>query len=125
MNRWLLVGALFVAPLALANDVQRVLGDLRRATNRFSHMEEAAFIVRHADGSCTAVRWPSTGIPDSAMWVGPFPEGTVAIAHTHPAWRPKPSTVDVATARKVKLPVYVVTRTQVWKTIAGVAFRVE
>lgn len=101
--------------------VAAVLSLLGQAGN----MEDAAFIVLDPQGHYSVVRWPSAGVPDSAMWVGRIPEGTVAIAHTHPDWRPRPSTIDVATSRGAKLPVYVVTRTQVWETAAGVAFRVR
>ena len=89
------------------------------------NMEDAAFLVRDANGAVTIVRWEPSGVPDSAMWVGPIPENAFAIAHTHPDWRPRPSRIDVNTARSAKLPVYVVTKTQVWETAAGVAFRVR
>lgn len=89
------------------------------------NMEDAAFVVRDANGNLSIVRWPSAGMPDSAMWIGKVPEGAFAIAHTHPDWRPRPSKIDVVTARTAKMPVYVVTHKQVWETAAGVAFRVQ
>lgn len=98
---------------------------LGNAHSGFSRMEMAAFIVRDASGALTIVAWPPNGIPDSAMWAGPIPDGAIAIAHTHPNWLPRPSTVDIKTARTVKMPVYVITRMQVWETAAGVVFRVQ
>jgi hypothetical protein len=89
------------------------------------NMEDAAFLVRDAHGTVQVVRWPSAGLPDSAIWIGRVPEGAFAIAHTHPDWRPRPSKTDIVTARTAKMPVYVVTRSQVWETAAGVAFRVR
>lgn len=96
-----------------------------RTRHGFSHLEVAAFIVRDADGNTTVIEWPATGLPDSARWVGPVPRGAIAIAHTHPSWEPRPSRIDVATARHAQMPVYVVTPMQVWKTAAGVTFRIQ
>ena len=89
------------------------------------NMEDAAFLVLDCHGNVQVVRWPSTGVPDSAMWIGAVPQGAFAIAHTHPNWRPRPSKIDIVTARTTKMPVYVITRGQVWETAAGVAFRVQ
>ena len=89
------------------------------------NMEDAAFLVRDRQGQIAVVWWPSAGLPDTAMWLGRIPEGAFAIAHTHPDWRPQPSKTDVVTAKTAKMPVYVVTKSQVWETAAGVAFRVR
>ena len=105
--------------------VAAVLAMLGRDQNGFTHMEKAAFLVQDAAGNVTAVEWPSSGLPDTVMWVGPIPENAIAIAHTHPDWCPRPSTVDVRTARAARMPVYVVTKTQVWQTAAGVTFRIQ
>lgn len=85
----------------------------------FSHMEEAAFVVQNADGDLSMVAWPPSGEPDSARWFGRFPDGTVAIAHTHPNYMPLPSKVDAVTARKSHVPVYVVTPFAIAKTYGG------
>jgi hypothetical protein len=89
---------------------------LARARFGFSRGEQAAFIVRGESGRISAVEWPSKGEPDSALWVGAFPAGTVAIVHTHPNWLGTPSRIDAHTARSTHLPVYVITRTRICKT---------
>jgi|GEM_PF-2019504 len=81
-----------------------------------SHIEQAAFLLRDERGRLVAVDWPATGETDSAAWAGPLPAGVVAIAHTHPNWLPRPSRIDRATARRTRVPVYVITRTEIWKT---------
>ena len=104
---------------------QAIVEMLGKTRNGFSHLEEAVFIIRDADGRTTTVEWPQTEIPDSATWLGPIPDGAIAIAHTHPNWKPRPSGIDMATARTARMPVYVVTQSQLWETAAGVAFRVH
>lgn len=104
---------------------QTMTAMVSQVQNGLSHVEAAAFIVRDETGDTRVIEWPSSGLPDSAMWAGPIPKGAIAIAHTHPNWQPRPSRIDISTARLAKMPVYVVTRTQVWKTAAGVAFRIE
>jgi hypothetical protein len=94
----------------------QMLGD---AGFGFGRMEQAAFIVREADGRLILVRWPEAGEPGTSRWVGPLPNGVVAIAHTHPNWDPNPSKIDIRTAQQSHLPVYVVTRTEISKTLGG------
>jgi hypothetical protein len=85
----------------------------------FKHTEEAAFVVGNGADGFVVVRWPSGGEPDSARWMGPIPDGVVAIVHTHPNWQPLPSNIDIRTARSSRLPVYVVTRNEISKTVGG------
>lgn len=139
-KRFLLVATILVTGIASAATISEVSGGdllsdpvVREAVLRMlsgthhglSRLEIAEFIVRDADGNTTTVEWPETEIFDCAIWVGPLPAGTVAIVHTHPNWQPRPSRIDIATARRAQIPVYIVTQTQVWKTVAGVAFRVK
>jgi hypothetical protein len=93
--------------LVCATDqVQVLMHDLLSdARSGFEHREEAAFIVRAASGNYYSIEWPSNGELDSARWVGTFPAGTVAIAHTHPTHLPNPSGIDVTVARHVHVPV--------------------
>ena len=98
-------------------EVQRIFESLlRKARWGMSHAEAAAFIVRDDNGGFRAVEWPAQGELNQARWVGAFPRGAVAIAHTHPNWLAKPSRIDINTARRVGLPVYVVTRTKISET---------
>jgi hypothetical protein len=85
----------------------------------FAETEQAMFIIRGSDGRFSFVRWTSTGIPHHAQWTAPIPLGVVAIVHTHPNWMPRPSLTDIRTALRSNLPVYVVTRTRITKTIGG------
>ena len=84
----------------------------------FAETEEAAFIVV-SDGRLSFVRWSSSELPHQARWQGPFPKGTIAIVHTHPNWIPSPSTIDVRTAQRSRVPVYVITRNRISKTKDG------
>ena len=80
-------------------------------TQRFDQREMAAFLVRDANGSVSSVPWPQTGRFRSEHYQGTLPTGTVALAHTHP-WQAdqRPSQGDIEQARKIGLPIYVVTR---------------
>jgi hypothetical protein len=82
----------------------------------FSESEGAAFVVSRGDGSVDFVRWPSSEQHHRAVWRGAFPRGTIAIVHTHPNWIPEPSSVDTRTAKRKRVPVYVVTRLHIQKT---------
>jgi proteasome lid subunit RPN8/RPN11 len=84
----------------------------------FSETEEAMFIVRGRDGRFSFVRWTSLHLPHHARWTAAVPRGVVAIAHTHPNWKPNPSAIDVRTATRTNLAVYVVTRTRITKASA-------
>jgi len=100
--------------------VQTLMRELvRDARAGFEHREGAAFIVRSATGNFYSIEWPSNGALDSARWTGAIPPGTVAIAHTHPTHLPMPSKIDIATARGVHVPVYVVTPAKITKTDGG------
>src|SRR6185295_9360033 len=118
----LLSALLFLAPampLEITEDpaIRAALWEMF-ADTRFGHAmnEEAAFIVRAADGSLSAVRWPSSDGPHRSQWKAPVPAGAVAIAHTHPNGQPRPSIADSRTAELMKIPVYVVTRMRIAKT---------
>ena len=87
----------------------------------FAVTEEAMFIVRERDGRLSFIRWSSLGEPHQALWTGIVPAGAVAIAHTHPNTRPRPSAVDENTARRSGLLVYVVTRDRIMRTDGGAA----
>ena len=85
------------------------------------HTEVAAFVVGDSGGRLMLVRWPAAGEPDTAWWSGPTPSGIVAIVHTHPNWNPLPSNLDRPTATSSRVPVYVLTRTEISRTTGGSA----
>jgi hypothetical protein len=107
--------------LALAFDVRRstdnphvmaALQDLAHCgAYQTDQTEVAAFLVRDRNGVISSVMWPHTANRRSEQYDGAIPAGTVAIAHTHP-WQADqhPSRGDIDQAKKIGLPIYVVTR---------------
>jgi hypothetical protein len=77
--------------------------------------ERAAWVVRAPAG--VAWRdWPWDRRYLESRWLGPTPPGAVAIVHTHPAVvDPRPSPTDRATAQRLGLAVYTVSRSGIWK----------
>jgi len=71
--------------------------------------ERAAFLVLHADRTFGCVVWPATFGYRSERWSGPIPDGTIAIVHTHPEPEPEPSSFDVAEAKRIGVPIVVLT----------------
>jgi len=89
---------------------------LGKARFGFAREEQAAFVVRGDDGRFSLVEWPSNGLADCAGWQGALPRGAVGIVHTHPNWLPMPSRIDVQTASRARMPVYVITRERITRT---------
>jgi hypothetical protein len=96
-------------------DFSRVLA--RKAISE-RHREQGAFVVRTA-GLLYFVAWPPSEEKEVLRWYGRFPEGTVAIVHTHPPWHPAASPLDIRAARGAKIPVYVITPYGIAKTTGG------
>jgi hypothetical protein len=92
---------------------------LRGAQYGRSTTEHSAFLVSDAKGELQLVKWPGQATSLSATYRGIIPAGTVAIVHTHPNALPNPSRGDAALARKLNLPVYVLTRTSITRTSGG------
>jgi len=97
---------------------------LRDAFYGHAKLEQAAFVVRNSEGELSLVRWPSSGTPHKSQWLGSFPRGAIAIAHTHPNGFPEPSRVDKQTAKLRRMPVYVLTRLKITKTTGGASITV-
>ncbi|HVE70185.1 MAG TPA: Mov34/MPN/PAD-1 family protein, partial [Thermoanaerobaculia bacterium] len=81
---------------------------------RFQH-ERAAFLIEERDGTLTLEPWPASG-HRHATFQGAIPPRTIAIVHTHPADAPEPSARDRAEARRLGLPVIVITPRSVMAT---------
>jgi hypothetical protein len=94
-------------------------GLLEQGRFGFSEVEHTAFIVQGDDGTIGFVAWPDAGEPNNCRWMGAFPKNVIAIAHTHPNWLPAPSFIDVRTALRSNVPVYVITRAHIAKTMNG------
>ncbi len=71
--------------------------------------ERAAFLVVQVDHSLQCRDWPATHEFREARWVGPLPEGVVAVAHTHPQSFPDPSDQDLREASRLGIPIFVLT----------------
>ena len=70
--------------------------------------ERAAFLVRRADGGLTTIPWHA-GENAKASYTGRIPARCIAIIHTHPPAAPRPSAHDLAEARRLGLPIVVIT----------------
>ncbi len=80
--------------------------------------ERAAWVLKDDAGRLRWLAWPAEYRYRRAQWEGPVPADAVAIAHTHPtAGDPRPSEQDVATARRLGVPVYTVSRSGIWKAV--------
>jgi hypothetical protein len=113
--------SLLTEPRELADipSVRSVFTALLRRSHYGYAPEQAAFVVRCPNGTLAAVHWPAGELRDGAEWIGEYPPGVIAIAHTHPGWLPPPSRIDRATASRSRLPVYVITATSIAKTDGG------
>jgi proteasome lid subunit RPN8/RPN11 len=100
--------------LRRAADDPQVLAFLQdlavRGAYQVDHQEVAAFIVQDGNGVTSSVLWPHTANVRSERYRGAIPAGTVAIAHTHPLYAERPSRGDIEQAKKIGLPIYVITR---------------
>lgn len=83
-------------------------------TERFG--EQGAFVVRTKDGTLYFVMWPPSSEKDLLRWYGRYPEGTIAIVHTHEPWLAEASKIDMRAARTTRMPVYVLTPLAIAKT---------
>jgi hypothetical protein len=98
--------------------------DVRACSDRIAELaghgyfqgERAAFLVLRGDGRFDCSVWPVTNEWHRTTWSGAIPNGTVAVIHTHPRNMPDPSTHDTAEARRLNIPVIVVTRGSVKMT---------
>lgn len=72
--------------------------------------ERAAFLIQSRDGRLSLHHWPTDCQAMRKIYRGVMPWNTVAIVHTHPDARRRPSRGDFKEARRLTLPVCVVTR---------------
>lgn len=114
-----LVGSLKIAAEDAAPDARTIALSwdlLRSAQYGRATREHGAFLVSDANGELRLVKWSGEATSMSATHRGRIPSGTVAIVHTHPNDLPNPSPGDAALARKLNLPVYVLTRRSITRT---------
>jgi hypothetical protein len=75
---------------------------------RLSH-ERAAFLIREDGGSLTLAPWGASAGFQRASHSGAIPRGAIAVVHTHPLGAPRPSAGDHREAKRIALPVVVIT----------------
>lgn len=76
--------------------------------------EQAAFVVRRADRKLAVVHWSTDCSALRKTYRGIIPPNAIAIVHTHPEGRREPSPEDLSEARRIKLPICVLTRRGIW-----------
>lgn len=102
-----------------AQVVERSWALLKSARYGLGQREEAAFVVREPDGALAFVPWRSTAESLAAHFTGAVPPHTIAIVHTHPMSKFMPSPDDSDTARRLGIPVYVLLRMGITRTLEG------
>jgi len=78
--------------------------------------ERAAWIVLNSKGEYESIDWPHTPQRRITVWSEPLPDHIAAQAHTHgDHLDPKPSPPDAAIARRLRIPVYTLSRKGIWR----------
>src|ERR1043166_4860040 len=90
---------------------------LKSARYGIGHQEEAAFVVEQPDGALSFVVWKPTAEAMATHFTGVLPAHIVAIVHTHPMGQSVPSSDDRDTARRLGIPVYVLVRNGITRTL--------
>ena len=73
--------------------------------------EKSAWIFQDS----TFHKWPGASERMRDFWRGKIPEAAIAQAHVHPIVAdPRPSTVDVATAKRIRMSIYTISRDAIW-----------
>lgn len=89
-------------------DVLREAGSGRRATER------GAFLLLDERGEYRCLLWPSSFTLRRESFTGPIPDNTVAIVHNHPEDSPFGSFQDQQQARRIGVPIFVLTRFNIY-----------
>jgi hypothetical protein len=82
---------------------------MRAGGNGYRQVERGGFLRLLPDGTYEGQMWPFAPTVREAGFRGKIPSGTIAIAHTHPRDTPHPSTHDIAVAKRLSIPVVVLT----------------
>jgi len=104
--------SLDVARADVQTCMQRVLKD---GGYGFLRIEAAAFLIEK-DDAYECRMWSRSVSFHSQEWRGAIPEGAVAIIHSHPKDLPDPSSNDQRLAKRLRMPVFVVTPRHVTRT---------
>jgi proteasome lid subunit RPN8/RPN11 len=105
------------ASLTITNDerLMRALSDMVLSVATRPSTEAAAFITCSSNGTFDTRRWPITNYYEKQVFNGALPADVVAIVHTHPPYSTaRPSPGDIAQAKRLGMPVYVLTRWSIY-----------
>jgi len=95
--------------------VRSLFADLLRLGGYgYVNTERAAFLIREANGDYRCALWTMTGRWKRERFSGVVPAGTVAVVHTHPNRTPLGSPSDRRTSLVLKVPVFILTRENVY-----------
>jgi hypothetical protein len=112
---WMVAAVPLFLPVVsvMASSIQGLALQLFEQSGDAEHEgERAAFVVLGPGGRLELIPWPAPPRNiRSVNWTGAMPAGVVAVMHTHPSTVPRPSGQDLAEARRLSLPFYVVSRT--------------
>jgi hypothetical protein len=115
----LLIALVLFGILPPADLPDRVLSgfalEILKQAGPLDELEVAAFIVRASDGTFSLRSWPNQRRFRSAQWNGPIPAGVIAVIHSHPVMKPRPSEMDRAEAERLRIPFFVVSRNSLCK----------
>ena len=91
-------------------EVREFFRELMRAGGNGRRLyERGGFIRLLPDGKYRTQIWPFAPAVREATFKGTIPPGTIAIAHTHPREIPHPSLHDQQVAKRLAIPVLVLT----------------
>jgi len=95
--------------------IRSLFADLLRIGG-YGHVntERAAFLVRDKNGDYRCVLWPMTRGFKRERFSGVVPAGTIGVVHTHPNRAPIGSPGDRKTSLILKVPVYILTRENIY-----------
>jgi hypothetical protein len=109
-----MLAIVLAAILTIDTRVHGFMSDvLKRGLTWGDFSETAAFLVRDTAGDLQCLLWPETNEYQKQTFPGELPPRTVAVIHTHPETLPNPSKADIEQARRLGLPLFVLTRQRV------------
>ncbi|HUP48692.1 MAG TPA: Mov34/MPN/PAD-1 family protein [Thermoanaerobaculia bacterium] len=115
-NRFLVVP---IDHLLTEEVIRRFFADLlRQGGLGYRQTEAAAFLVLEGESSYRCISWPFLGELHRQQFRGSVPDATIAIVHTHPEASPRPSVADAKTAITTGVPVFVLTRNNIYVALS-------
>jgi hypothetical protein len=82
-------------------------------------VERAAWILQDDQARIIFQKWRNSGERNKELWKGPTPAKAIGVVHTHSAHRDsRPSPADVTFAKRLSIPVYVISANGLWMSSA-------